>query len=117
MGRAQKAESTVGLGSEMEGKLQESRAMLKLYSGLQKAESSVLVQACRDRIGLARFLYNRRVPRVRWKLRHTQCNRSHRIMVLGATDRSLLLCLCLSSILRGIFFSWAIRLALSLQPY
>ena len=22
-----------------------------------------------------------------WKLRHTQCNRSHGIMVLGATDR------------------------------
>jgi hypothetical protein len=22
-----------------------------------------------------------------WKLQHTQCNRSHRIMVLGATDR------------------------------
>jgi hypothetical protein len=29
----------------------------------------------------------------------------------------LVLCLCLSSILRGIPFSWGIRLALSLQPY
>jgi hypothetical protein len=26
-------------------------------------------------------------PMLYWKLRHTQCNRSHRMMVLGATDR------------------------------
>jgi hypothetical protein len=41
-----------------------SRTVLKLHSGLRKAESSVLVQARTGRIGLARFLYKRRVPRV-----------------------------------------------------
>jgi hypothetical protein len=84
VGRACKAESAAGLDSEMEGKLQESRAgltardrrwgrqafpedtppnrtMLKLHSGLRKAESSVLVQAQTGRIVLAKFLYNRRV--------------------------------------------------------
>jgi hypothetical protein len=35
--------------------------VLKLHSGLRKAESSVLVQACTGRIGLAKFLYNRKV--------------------------------------------------------
>jgi hypothetical protein len=36
--------------------------VLKLHLGLQKAESSVLVQARTGRIGLAKFLYNRKVP-------------------------------------------------------
>jgi hypothetical protein len=39
-----------------------NKAVLKLHSGLQKAESSVLVQARTGRIGLAKFLYNRKVP-------------------------------------------------------
>ena len=38
--------------------------MLKLQSQLQKAKSSVLVQACTRRIRLAKFLYGRRVPGV-----------------------------------------------------
>ena len=39
-----------------------NRAVLKLHSGLQKAESSVLVQARMGRIGLAKILYNCKVP-------------------------------------------------------
>jgi hypothetical protein len=39
-----------------------NKAVLKLHSGLRKAESSVLVQAQTGRIGLAKFLYNRKVP-------------------------------------------------------
>ena len=41
-----------------------NRAVLKLHSGLRKAESSVLVQARTGRIGLLKFLYNRKVPGV-----------------------------------------------------
>jgi hypothetical protein len=41
-----------------------NRAVLKLHVGLRKAESSVLVQASTGRIGVAKFLYNRRVPGV-----------------------------------------------------
>jgi hypothetical protein len=41
-----------------------NRTVLKLHSGLRKAESSVLVQARTGRIGLAKFLYNRPVPGV-----------------------------------------------------
>ena len=40
------------------------KRVLKLHSGLRKAESAVLVQARTGRIGLAKFLYNRRVPGV-----------------------------------------------------
>ena len=39
-----------------------NRAVLKLHSGLRKAESSVVVQARTGRIGLAKFLYNCKVP-------------------------------------------------------
>jgi hypothetical protein len=39
-----------------------NKGVLKLYAGLRKAESSVLVQASTGRIGLAKFLYNRKVP-------------------------------------------------------
>jgi hypothetical protein len=35
--------------------------VLKLHSGLRKAESAVLVRARTGRIGLARFLYSRKV--------------------------------------------------------
>jgi hypothetical protein len=38
-----------------------NEAVLKLHSGLRKAESSVLVQARTGRIGLAKFLYNCKV--------------------------------------------------------
>jgi hypothetical protein len=38
--------------------------VLKLHSGLRKAESSVLVQTRTGRIGLAKFLYSRKVPGV-----------------------------------------------------
>lgn len=41
-----------------------NKAVLKLHSGLRKAESSVLIQARTGRIGLAKFLYNRKVPGV-----------------------------------------------------
>jgi hypothetical protein len=41
-----------------------NKAVLKLHSGLRKAESSVLVQARTGRTGLAKFLYNRKVPGV-----------------------------------------------------
>jgi hypothetical protein len=41
-----------------------SRGVLKLHLGLRKAESSILVQARTGRIGLAKFLYNRKVPGV-----------------------------------------------------
>lgn len=41
-----------------------SKRVLKLHSGLRKAESAVLVQAQTGRIGLAKFLYNQRVPGV-----------------------------------------------------
>jgi hypothetical protein len=37
-----------------------SGRVLKLHSGLRKAESAVLVQARTGRIGLARFLYSRK---------------------------------------------------------
>jgi hypothetical protein len=48
-----------------------NKQMLKLHAGLQKAESSVLVQARTGRIGLARFLYNHKVPGVLY----AQCRR------------------------------------------
>jgi len=38
------------------------KGILKLQLGLRKAESSVLVEACTGHIGLAKFLYSRRVP-------------------------------------------------------
>ena len=41
-----------------------SKAVLKLHRGLQKAESSILVQTRTGRIGLAKFLYSRKVPGV-----------------------------------------------------
>jgi hypothetical protein len=41
-----------------------NKAVLKLHSGLRKAESSVLVQARKGRIGFAKFPYNRKVPSV-----------------------------------------------------
>jgi hypothetical protein len=41
-----------------------NKAVLKLRSGLRKAGSSVLVQARTGQIGLAKFLYNRKVPGV-----------------------------------------------------
>jgi hypothetical protein len=41
-----------------------NKAVLKLHSGLRKAESSVLVQARTCRIGLAKFPYNSKVPSV-----------------------------------------------------
>jgi hypothetical protein len=47
-----------------------NKAVPKLHSGLRKAESSVLVQAHTGRIGLAKFLYNRKVPGVL----SAQCN-------------------------------------------
>jgi hypothetical protein len=40
------------------------KRVLKLHSQLRKAESSVLVQACTGRIGLAKFLYSQKVPGV-----------------------------------------------------
>ena len=39
-----------------------NRAVLKLHFGLRKAQNSVLVQARPGRIGLAKFLYSRKVP-------------------------------------------------------
>ena len=41
-----------------------NKAVLKLYWGLQKAESLILVQTRTGRIGLAKFLYSRKVLRV-----------------------------------------------------
>ena len=41
-----------------------NKVALKLHSRLRKAESSVLVQARTGRIGLARFLFNHKVPGV-----------------------------------------------------
>jgi hypothetical protein len=40
------------------------RQVLKLHAGLKKAESSMLVQARTGRVGLAKFLYGRKVPRI-----------------------------------------------------
>jgi hypothetical protein len=39
-----------------------TKQVLKLYKNLYKAESALLVQARTKRIGLAQFLYNRKVP-------------------------------------------------------
>jgi len=39
-----------------------SMAVLKLHSGLRKAEIRVLVQARTGRIRLTKFLYSRKVP-------------------------------------------------------
>jgi hypothetical protein len=39
-----------------------NKAVLKLHSRLGKAESSILIQACTSQIGLAKFLYIRKVP-------------------------------------------------------
>ena len=41
-----------------------SRGVLRLHTGLRKAESSVLVQSHTGRIGLAKVLYNLRVPEI-----------------------------------------------------
>jgi hypothetical protein len=41
-----------------------NKVVLKLHSGLRKAEGSVLVQARTGRIGLAKFLNSCKVPRV-----------------------------------------------------
>ena len=38
------------------------KGRLSLHKGLSKAESAILVQARTDNIGLARFLYTRKVP-------------------------------------------------------
>jgi hypothetical protein len=38
------------------------RQVLELHAGLKKAESSMLVQARTSRVGLAKFLYGRKVP-------------------------------------------------------
>jgi hypothetical protein len=38
------------------------KQVLKLHTGLKKAESSMLVQARTGRVGLAKFLYGRKVP-------------------------------------------------------
>ena len=38
------------------------KQVLKLHVGLKKAESSMLVQARTGRVGLAKFLYGRKVP-------------------------------------------------------
>ena len=40
------------------------KQVLKLYEGLRKAESALLVQARTGRIGLAKFLYSRKVPSI-----------------------------------------------------
>jgi hypothetical protein len=48
-----------------------NKAVLKLHSGLRKVESFILVQARTGRIGLAKFLYNRKMPSVQT----TQCRR------------------------------------------
>ena len=63
-----KTERVVQLETDLGASLRNSRAILedapptkavlKLHLGLQKAESSVLVQARTGRIGLAKFLYN-----------------------------------------------------------
>jgi len=41
-----------------------TKQTLKLHEGLRKAESALLTQARTGRIGLAKFLYGRRVPGV-----------------------------------------------------
>src|SRR5579862_3156138 len=41
-----------------------SRQILKLHVGLRKAESSILAQARTGRVGLAKFLYRQKVPRM-----------------------------------------------------
>lgn len=41
-----------------------SKQVLKLHVGLKKAESSMLVQARTGRVGLAKYLYSRKVPRI-----------------------------------------------------
>ena len=39
-----------------------TKQVLKLYKNLRKAESALLIQVRTKRIGLAQFLYNRKVP-------------------------------------------------------
>ena len=41
-----------------------TKQVLGLYKNLYKAKSTLLVQACTKRIGLAEFLYNQKVPRI-----------------------------------------------------
>jgi hypothetical protein len=48
-----------------------TKDVLRLHKGPHKAESALLVQAQTGRIGLARFLYNRRVPGI--ASAHRQC--------------------------------------------
>lgn len=38
--------------------------VIELHKGLHKVESALLVQARTKKIGLAKFLYSRKVPRV-----------------------------------------------------
>ena len=85
VGRAGEAEGATGLDSEMDRGRQKNWAgrtardkpqrlvpedtppkkqVLKFHSELRKVESSVLVQARTSRIGLAKFLYNHKVPGV-----------------------------------------------------
>ena len=63
---SRRAERIVRPGTDPGGTVPEdippNRAVLKLHSGLRKAESSVLVQARTGRIGLAKFLYSCKVP-------------------------------------------------------
>jgi hypothetical protein len=40
------------------------RQVLKLHTGLKKAESSMLVQAHIGQVGLAKFLYKQKVSRI-----------------------------------------------------
>ena len=50
--------TSLGSGRAIPEAAPPTKAVLKLHAGLQKAESSVLVQARTGRIGLAKFLYN-----------------------------------------------------------
>jgi hypothetical protein len=62
-----KQEQVVQLGTDLGGTqvvLEDpppDKQVLKLHTGLKKAESLMLVQACTGRIGLAKFLYERKV--------------------------------------------------------
>jgi hypothetical protein len=66
-----------------------NKAVLKHHSGLRKEESSVLVQARTSRIGLAKFLYSRKVPGIL----SAQCRcrageETPRHMALSCTDET-----------------------------
>jgi hypothetical protein len=83
------------------------------FAALQRSKNAI--EACfGEALHVPRNFRAKIKHRSCWKLQHTQYG--SQIGIIVGSDSQLELCLCLSSILWEIPFSWGIRLALSLRP-